>query len=1625
MKWFLNAIALILSMQSLVAISQSTKNEIMYKLNERFIDDTEIYEFVNSNNNDELKKSITMIIDNSASMGDYTTESLPIMHWDHNKLYQLPSDNCDYCDNSLYTSSIENHYNDNSYTRRGFEGIHLLQPLFKQCSPETPNCIKDDRIQQYAQAAWPLVYPNLIFDGFMKLGTLQYSGICTVNVKIIHGREFQFYKSDSRDSNNNDNSMVNDMHPYNIGNQHEVWIPVKDENECKNLNNVQNLIKNKNRILKYLATQKGYIYKSSIKSQLHQIDIDLVEPEREHYIGLNSCGNNANSYHIHSPFTNFIEIIKEYKRSNDAHNEKFKLHNSQLNTKYTSLYYINERMYEYQTEYESDVDYDLFTQEIESVKKQKKDIEDNILDIESKINDLKWVNLKSDLFNETRKLYSKVYDLKPVDDTEKLLCDFKQLNSLGFMSIANFNFRNYILAKKRDKTAYFLANRYELVKDALKFVLENYIEDNTEIRFVLYMMGINGSNKYDTQRVKVRAIDKEKQNRTVLNLSLINKNQYAHLGVDELMTFKNTRTTNGVEEDVYEDINEPTAFKQSINRNYLYTKDKDKKKFAEEIINDINTHGYGGGTPTSDALWVGYQLAKENLAPSDQCHQANKIMLFTDGDANLLSNSLKNQVTHMHNSNDDLHKVLYKLCQQFSDNNRSALERNDKSILIKHQFDVSKPEDACSLLISEHMGNYQSSNSSNQHLNEKLPLYAVGFKGGLSKEGEKALHLISHANRKKPAIMVQSNEDLKQVFKQVLNFKTLNEEVTVSPVSPPTAGGGISRGDTAFFGLFKPMDSVFWDGNIKCYKVDHDTQDSTYRYKDRLNKRAFCKKNNVPKDCLQSGQVNPSSFDYFNESKVADGGNVLSGGILSKMHLSNNSDQNKKVLNLEGEDIQIDEPYLETYYDYSKSKQKAIRINDKSKFYKSLRKSWKRANKMINQRVSPADWTNLNEEIKQKATYWLMGLDSDGKKLRKNLGDFLHTEFEVINYEQHSLLVVPSNDGFIKAYKINKNADLADIKNQSNTGELVYNFIPKELFDQVWWRIGSYSLPFPNISKFYGFDGPMEVFHMDTNLNGVVDNEEKAYIIVGMRRGGNSYYLFDISKPFIRDKTEDLETKENSSNMGIQLVRRISGMSTPLNRPLVPEVENLIKQQVVKYEIDNTDNNQKKKEQRKKERRAYSLLAQTWSKPSLVKVPILREDRIAQKTKPPLGCDKHYCYAWIFGGGYNPNNRDKIKKNTLYQSIYRKIDTQDDYIGNAVYLVNAATGKLLWWASSEKKANPSEFIKNLQSIPSGITAIDVGGENGSATDAAFFNDIEGNVFRINFYNFKAKLINKKTSNALWRKIEYPSKSVVSIGKLNDQSENKHKRFVFYEPVVTFLKDSNDNDYFAVGFGTGYRPSPKQGYYQNTQNRVGVIFDYPVYSSKLQDSEFAFDCSKIESGNCLVDVTKYTSDDYLKPNKILQDLQDFNAKELKPTSSIKPMGWYIDLDADNNEKMISSGIAVKGYFAFETFLPNSSEAYQSETQCIADLGNKRLWLLDLSTGKALEKNERYFSSGRSLPAERLNLIKYRGEYLITGTGKENSGQDLIRVNVERDSKQKLGIREAIPTGSLFYQEVSID
>ena len=131
---------------------------------------------------------------------------------------------------------------------------------------------------------------------------------------------------------------------------------------------------------------------------------------------------------------------------------------------------------------------------------------------------------------------------------------------------------------------------------------------------------------------------------------------------------------------------------------------------------------------------------------------------------------------------------------------------------------------------------------------------------------------------------------------------------------------------------------------------------------------------------------------------------------------------------------------------------------------------------------------------------WLYGgVRQQGAMIaRKSMEDFLHSTPVLLNYEHDGrVLFVGSNSGYLHAIK----TDLNDPKELSA-------YLPKELLPVAYeYFLGK------SVDKHYGLDGPISIWHDDKNNDHIVNHGEKVYLYVGMRRGGNTYYAFDVSDP--------------------------------------------------------------------------------------------------------------------------------------------------------------------------------------------------------------------------------------------------------------------------------------------------------------------------------------------------------------------------------------------------------------------------------------------------------------------------------------------------------------------------------
>ncbi|NND90747.1 MAG: hypothetical protein HKN42_07760, partial [Granulosicoccus sp.] len=149
--------------------------------------------------------------------------------------------------------------------------------------------------------------------------------------------------------------------------------------------------------------------------------------------------------------------------------------------------------------------------------------------------------------------------------------------------------------------------------------------------------------------------------------------------------------------------------------------------------------------------------------------------------------------------------------------------------------------------------------------------------------------------------------------------------------------------------------------------------------------------------------------------------------------------------------------------------------------------------------------TLANIERRTELLQWTRGIDLKDEDLdgsvtdtRTHMGDPMHAQPAILNYADggstKTTIFVATNEGLLHAV-------------EHENGTELYAYMPKELL--------------PNVNDFYenqqstkhpyGLDGDLSIWHDDKNENVEVDPGEKAYLFLGMRRGGDHYYALDIS----------------------------------------------------------------------------------------------------------------------------------------------------------------------------------------------------------------------------------------------------------------------------------------------------------------------------------------------------------------------------------------------------------------------------------------------------------------------------------------------------------------------------------
>lgn len=260
----------------------------------------------------------------------------------------------------------------------------------------------------------------------------------------------------------------------------------------------------------------------------------------------------------------------------------------------------------------------------------------------------------------------------------------------------------------------------------------------------------------------------------------------------------------------------------------------------------------------------------------------------------------------------------------------------------------------------------------------------------------------------------------------------------------------------------------------------------------------------------------------------------------------------------------------------------------------------------------------------------------------------------------------------------------------------------------------------------------------------------------------------------------------------------------------------------------------------------FSRMGQIWSKPTKAKIKTSND-------ASDKGTD-----VLIFGGGYDMCYEYEGFQVGVTDSELGDCSGKSNAEGNAVYIINAKTGALIWSASSDSGATTSvPTMKN--SIVAGVTTLDR--DNDGFMDHIYFADLGGQVFRADFTN--AGFVKPAASATATSSPEtsFTNTRVTRVLQPAYSGSNTKYNHRFYErPAVSFYRNPNTSRLFAlVNVISGDRSSPLSKIRDlDKADRLYGIMDTDV--TKADNIFYAsdFTSSSNANGQKVVDLTASNS-----------------------------------------------------------------------------------------------------------------------------------------------------------------------
>ena len=296
----------------------------------------------------------------------------------------------------------------------------------------------------------------------------------------------------------------------------------------------------------------------------------------------------------------------------------------------------------------------------------------------------------------------------------------------------------------------------------------------------------------------------------------------------------------------------------------------------------------------------------------------------------------------------------------------------------------------------------------------------------------------------------------------------------------------------------------------------------------------------------------------------------------------------------------------------------------------------------------------------------------------------------------------------------------------------------------------------------------------------------------------------------------------------------------------------------------------------------FAELGQSWSKPIKTKVNL----------------DGTLRDVLIFSGGYD-ESQDEHSVRTA------------DSMGRAIFIIDAATGSLLWSGGPTVNGFTKDFADMKYSIPSDMRVIDVNGDG--LADQMYVGDMGGQIWRFDIANGS------------------DDDNLVSGGVIADlagASSADNRRF-YHAPDISVISEGGAKS-LIIAIGSGFQAHPLS---KATSNRFYAIKDSNVYQKPATYTKLTEDGT---GANGLYDATDNHLGDISAVNTAAQQAAAY-------TAFSAASGWFIVLPRVG-EKVLASSVTTNGETYFTTHEPTATSV-----GCTASAGTPRLFHINVSKG----------------------------------------------------------------------------